>query len=233
VGEVSRSRDQRVEVTCKPAVAKRCEELTPFLFEATIELDQASPFAHRGLTLRALQVRSAQAVSQANSLLLHGTFEGPIDLSHENVDVIQVAKEILQLLGSLHDQLCLAGIRSNRLDEVAKPLGHDTGFVEPLGVLHAHNLSEIHQEVSSVGLDLICQGSPKAHMGLLGEKVLLAPHDSETFSELFCGSPEARPQLGVERLGALAAALEHDGGQPVEPREILGRELALLLREPF
>ncbi len=71
MGEISRSGDQRVEVAPKPAVAKRCHELAPLHFEATIELDEASPFAHRSLTLCAVEVASAQTVAQSTRLLLH------------------------------------------------------------------------------------------------------------------------------------------------------------------
>ena len=77
-----------------------------------------------------------------------------------------------------------------------------------IALLEARDLPQIHQEVGCMGLDLVCQGSRKAHMGLLGEQILLASHDGQSLFE-FCGAaPEARPQLGVELLCALPPAFE-------------------------
>ena len=169
MGEISRSGDQRIEVPAKPAVAKCRDELTSLPFEATVQLDEASPFAHRSLAPRALEVALAQIIAQSTRLLLHGTLERLINLLHEYVDVIQVAEQLLELLAPLHDPLRFTGVSSNWLQEVAKSLGDDPCLVETLSVLDAHHLPQIHQEVGGVGLDLVCQDSRKAHLGLLGE----------------------------------------------------------------
>ncbi len=85
------------------------------------------------------------------------------------MDVVQVAEQLLQPLASFHDRLRSVDVGSYGLEEVPNPFGDDARLVQPLDVLHAHDLPEIHQEVSGMGFDLVCQRSCKSHVRLLCE----------------------------------------------------------------
>jgi hypothetical protein len=62
---------------------------------------------------------------------------------------------------------------------------------------------------------------------------LLGPHDRKPLFEASRRAPKGPAKAGVELFGTLAPALEQEAGKPIEPCEMLGRKVRVLLGQPF
>ena len=100
-------------------------------------------------------------------------------------------------------------------------------------MVEAGDLAEVHQKVGCVGFGQVSERSSEGYVRLLGQQILLTAHDRQPLLELLGGAPERCPDLGIEVLSALPPPLEQKGRQPVEPCELLGSQVRVLLREPF